>query len=144
MSRPNSTSTKNLELVDFFSKEELAIYHHDSQPSAYLKDIVGCDDIKTAMCQVGRLIKNCKGMGINFRDMLDFNYLFVGSPGTGKTTVARLMGKILYELGVLPTDEVVEKSASDFTTGFVGQTGENNASIFEMVRVACIGELNLF
>ena len=60
MSRPNNTSTKNLELVDFFSKEELAIYHHDSQPSACLKDIVGCDDIKTTMCQIELAIKNCK------------------------------------------------------------------------------------
>ena len=40
----------------------------------------------------------------------------------GKTTVARRMGMLFESLGVLPSADVVQVSASEFSTGFVGQT----------------------
>lgn len=51
------------------------------------------------------------------------HYLFLGNPGTGKTTVARLMGDIFYSLGVLPSNKVIELSAKDLKAPYVGQTG---------------------
>ena len=42
--------------------------------------------------------------------------------GTGKTTVARVIADILYELGLKSTNKIVEKSALDLTADFVGQT----------------------
>ena len=47
---------------------------------------------------------------------------FIGNAGTGKTTVARLMGKLLHGLGVLARDHVEETSGLDLTGAFVGQT----------------------
>jgi hypothetical protein len=44
-------------------------------------------------------------------------------PGTGKTTVARLLGSVFMSLGILATDEVVECSAGDFVTGYANQVG---------------------
>lgn len=50
------------------------------------------------------------------------NRLIKGNPGTGKTTLARLMGELYYELGLLSQGQLVECSASDLVTENVGGT----------------------
>ena len=50
------------------------------------------------------------------------NFIFTGAPGTGKTTVAKKMAKLLYAFGLLATDSVVETSGLGLTGQYVGQT----------------------
>ncbi|ADB29863.1 AAA ATPase central domain protein [Kribbella flavida DSM 17836] len=57
--------------------------------------------------------------------------IFAGAPGTGKTTVARLYGKLLKALGVLPHGEFTEVSRRDLVGQYVGHTAEKTATVFE-------------
>ncbi|KAI2471599.1 ATPases of the AAA+ class, partial [Annulohypoxylon bovei var. microspora] len=79
-----------------------------------------------------KVVKAAKG--VNFgepRDFIPFNFIFRGPPGTGKTTTARKMGKVFYNLGFLATTEIVECSASDLIGQCVGQTGPQTRKVFE-------------
>ncbi|KAA8572099.1 hypothetical protein EYC84_002022 [Monilinia fructicola] len=57
------------------------------------------------------------------------NRVFLGSPGTGKTTVAKLYGRILSDLGLLSNGEVVIKNPADFIGSAMGQSEENTKNI---------------
>lgn len=50
------------------------------------------------------------------------HFVFTGSPGTGKTSVTRLIGRTLFSLGILATKELVETSATDLIGWYVWHT----------------------
>eukprot|EP00939_MAST-03C_sp_MAST-3C-sp1_P004760 g4760.t1 len=62
------------------------------------------------------------------------NRLFVGNPGTGKTTVAKIYGRILTALGLLSKGEVVSKTASDFKGDVVGASEQQTKAIIEQAQ----------
>ncbi|MBT0770196.1 AAA family ATPase [Kineosporia sp. J2-2] len=62
---------------------------------------------------------------------LSRHLVFTGSPGTGKTTIARLYGQILAELGVIPTGQLVEVGRPDLVASVVGGTALKTAEKFQ-------------
>ena len=62
------------------------------------------------------------------------NYLFLGNPGTGKTTVAKVMARVLHSLGQLQRDHVEITSAAELKGAYVGKAQENVAKAFESAR----------
>jgi SpoVK/Ycf46/Vps4 family AAA+-type ATPase len=61
--------------------------------------------------------------GIDPKPHVPWAFIFKGAPGTGKTSTARKVGRLYYDMGLLSTDEVVTCSVTDLVGEHVGQTG---------------------
>lgn len=61
----------------------------------------------------------------------ELNFIFLGNPGTGKTTVAKLLGKILNRSGMIATDELVQLKIGDVVHSEVGGTAKTVDSLFK-------------
>lgn len=90
-----------------------------------LNQLIGLEGVKTSLTKLAHTINNeIESAKLeNRRPEIPLgHYLFLGNPGTGKTTVARLMGKILYSMGALPTPNVVEVGKANLTGRYLGDT----------------------
>ena len=105
-----------------------------------LNELIGLDNIKTAVQELSNFLKVQKireeqGLkGVNN----SLHSVFMGPPGTGKTTVARLVSKIYRHLGYLEKGHLVETDRSGMVAGYVGQTA---LKVDEVVKAAMNGVL---
>lgn len=99
--------------------------------------LTGLDDVRDKLL---RLESNARGLRRRLlagnADVSDasLHMVFTGAPGTGKTTVARLVARLYHALGLLPRDEVREVVASTLMSSNVGETRENMQRALEEAR----------
>ena len=101
-----------------------------------LDELIGLGSVKKEVRTIINFLKANKmreEMGLGSSEVNN-HIIFAGSPGTGKTTVARIMADIFYSMGLVEKGQLVEVQREDLVAGFVGQTGpKTQAKIDEAI-----------
>ncbi len=113
-----------------FSSASIPFYHRNASFESInreFQDLVGLESVKETFRDIGMLCQNLPSEG----EKPYLHMVFRGNPGTGKTTVARLMAKLLSSMGVIRRNHVEEVMASDLLGFYTGQTAPKVRSILD-------------
>ena len=97
-----------------------------------IDDLIGLEEIKREIQKFRNLLIFNKKISNKLENKnMNMNMLFLGNPGTGKTTVASIMADILYELGYIKKNKFIDVTAKDLVAEYVGQTAIKTSRIIE-------------
>ena len=102
-----------------------------------LNAMVGLEEVKQGirmMANQSRLFLERRRRGLKTNGEMAYHSIFTGNPGTGKTTVARKLGKIYHALGLLSKGEVIAVDRTRLVGQYIGQTEENMKVILEEAK----------
>lgn len=97
-----------------------------------LNELVGLEKVKKVLHELVDVmtLKEKASDSLKIKDM-NLHMVFLGNPGTGKTTIARIIASILYNLGYVKENKLIEVGVKDLVAEYVGQTAPKTMSVIE-------------
>lgn len=99
-----------------------------------LKEIIGLEEVKNLLRSQYKLLvaqEKRKSVGVNTEIEQNLNMVFVGNPGTGKTSIARLVAQMLNSMGLLKVGQMIETDRSSFVSNVPGETRKKTEEKFK-------------
>jgi type VII secretion ATPase EccA len=105
----------------------------EGDPYKELDDLIGLGSVKEEVRSLANFVKLQKqreAQGLKTAKV-SYHLVFYGSPGTGKTTVARIVGRIYKDLGVLKKGHTVETDRAGLVAKYMGQTAQQTDTVIQ-------------
>jgi AAA+ superfamily predicted ATPase len=99
-----------------------------------LNGLAGLENGKGEIRNIEQLLsfrKKTADLGLKAMQKPNMHMVFAGNPGTGKTTVARLVAEMLYNIGYIKQNKLIEVSPKDLIGQYIGQTAPKTAAVCE-------------
>lgn len=103
-------------------------------PMSKLNSLIGLKEVKRKVkdyINTATINHEMEKRGMVVDNDMSRHMIMAGNPGTGKTTVARLLGQILYEKGAIRTGKTVSVSAKDLISDHIGGTSKETSKVIE-------------
>lgn len=120
---------------DHHDDSQVVIEEKKDEQAGYLEldSLIGLSNVKqeiNSVCNFAKIQKERRKQGLPVSDV-SYHLVFTGNPGTGKTTVARIVSGIYKDLGIISKGHLTEVSAKDLVAGYVGQTAIKTGEVIE-------------
>lgn len=132
MTKITKADIENVITVKSVSDVHIPINEEELQAAMdELNALFGLDKVKKEIQDLIKLARYYNEQGENLKEKFSAHYLFLGNPGTGKTTIARIFSRIFSALGILPKGHLIETDRQGLVANYVGQTAIKTSEIID-------------